>query len=246
MRLRSLPPFLAELRRGLAERRRAEELQREFVSVASHELRGPIAVVHGIATTLHGRQGQLDAGQEERLRDALLRQTTRLGELTEQLLDMSRLEAGRLAVEPARFRPCAVVEELVPRVAPADCDEVEIRIDPAAELVSDRAAFERVLGNLLANAIKYGAPPVLVRGGGRGNAFEVAVEDNGPGVAPEFVPHLFERFARSESSRRGAQPGAGLGLAIARRYAEALGADLRYERAGAAGGARFVFSLPAG
>ncbi|HET7648354.1 MAG TPA: HAMP domain-containing sensor histidine kinase [Gaiellaceae bacterium] len=232
--------------RALEELRRIDRAKEEFAAVASHELRTPIAVVHGIATTLHYRHDVLDERQRSDLRVLLYEQTQRLAELAEQLLDLSRADAGRVDVTAAAFPVREAVAGLVERVVPGREDEVELAIDPRREVVSDRVAFERVVGNLLANAFKYGCPPVRVavadeRGGG---GVRVAIEDRGPGVDPEFAPRLFERFTRSDAARRGSAAGAGLGLAIAQRYAEAIGGSLRYERVRAAGGARFVLTLP--
>jgi signal transduction histidine kinase len=223
----------AELERALEELRRADALKGEFISVASHELRAPIAVVHGIAVTLHGREHEL--GEERRLMlvAALVEQSGRLRELTEQLLDLSRLEAGTPPGEQHAFHPREAVDALLPRIAPERLDDVEVEIDPAEELRCDEAAFERVVGNLVTNALEYGLPPVRVGAAcddhGR---FLLSVEDRGPGVEPEFVPQLFDRFTRGAGAQGGGLRGAGLGLAIARRYAESLG------------GERFVLDLP--
>jgi signal transduction histidine kinase len=231
-----------ELERALHELRRVDELKDDFISVASHELRTPVAAVHGIVSTLHARRDELAPEQQEELRQALYAQSIRLRELTEQLLDLSRFDSGRIRIEPTAFRPREAVELLLPRIAPDGADEVRVEIDPRAELVSDSHAFERVMGNLIGNALKYGAPPVVVHGRDTGPMFSLSVEDHGPGVPTEFVPHLFERFTRGDDARQTAS-GAGLGLAIAHEFADAVGADLDYEAA-TPRGARFVFSVP--
>jgi signal transduction histidine kinase len=229
-----------ELQRALEELRRVDELKDEFVAVASHELRAPIAVVHGIATTLHLRGGELEDAQLVELRQALYEQSARLHELTEQLLDLSRFDSGRMPVELRAFHPRDSVEGLLPQLAPDRLADVTVDIDPREAIVSDPVAFERVVGNLIGNALRYGEPPVLVRGGNHGGPFRLSVEDRGPGVPPDFVPQLFERFTRADQANRG---GAGLGLAIARGFAEAVGAELVYEQAEPRG-ARFVLVLP--
>jgi signal transduction histidine kinase len=229
-----------ELQRALEELRRVDQLKDEFVAIASHELRAPIAVVHGIATTLHVRGEELEHVQLVELRRALYEQSTRLNELTEQLLDLSRFDSGRMPVELRAFHPRDSVEGLLPQVAPDRLADVTVDIDPREAIVSNRVAFERVVGNLIGNALRYGEPPVLVRGENHGGPFRLSVEDRGPGVPPDFVPHLFERFTRADQTKRG---GAGLGLAIARGYADAVGAELAYEPA-EPHGARFVLLLP--
>jgi signal transduction histidine kinase len=221
---------------------RADRRKTDFVSVASHELRTPISVVHGIAGTLQARIDDLDQRQVHTLLGRLVQQTDRLRDLADQLLDLSRIESGSAGLQPDRFRPRDRLEELLPRIA-AGRRDVRIDVDPEIELVTDPIAFERVAANLILNALRYGEPPVEVRGED-GGAFRLVVEDHGEGVPAEFVPHLFERFSRSDDTRRAGAPGAGLGLSIACAYAEALGGHLAYEEA-APHGARFILSLPA-
>jgi signal transduction histidine kinase len=229
-----------ELQRALEELRRVDRLKDEFVAIASHELRAPIAVVHGIATTLHLRGEELQHAQVVELRQALYEQSARLHELTEQLLDLSRFDSGRMPVELRAFHPRDSVDGLLPQLAPDRLADVTVDIDPREAIVSDPVAFERVVGNLIGNALRYGEPPVLVRGGDHGGPFRLSVEDRGPGVPPDFVPQLFERFTRVDQAKRG---GAGLGLAIARGFADAVGAELKYEPA-EPHGACFVLVLP--
>ena len=215
----------------------------EFVSIASHELRTPISVVHGIAVTLYARVDDLDEKQVHALLGALVLQTDRLRDLADQLLDLSRIEGGRLSGHAEPFHPRERIEELLPRIAGERLDDVRVLIDGDCELVADALAFERVAANLIVNALRYGEAPVLVRGE-NGNGFRLVVEDRGEGVEPAFIPHLFERFSRSDETRRVGAPGAGLGLSIASAYAAVLGGSLAYEEA-QPHGARFTLSLPA-
>jgi signal transduction histidine kinase len=238
---------LGEAAAAVADRARdvvqADRLKNDFVSIASHELRTPISVVHGIAATLHARIDDLHDEQVHALLASLVQQTDRLRDLADQLLDLSRLESGADGVaEP--FHPRERLEELLPRIAGDRAGEVRVRVEPDATLVADPVAFERVAANLILNALRYGEPPVDVRGEPADGRFTLVVEDHGPGVPTEFVPHLFERFSRSDDSRRSGAPGAGLGLAIACAYAEALGGRLGYEQVEPTG-ARFTLTLPA-
>jgi signal transduction histidine kinase len=217
-----------ELQRALDELRRVDELKDEFVSIASHELRTPIAVVYGIASTINGRADELSSDQLDDLRGALFDQSRRLRDLTEQLLDLSRLDSGRIEVERRSFRPRDVIAAVVPRDR---VEDVQIEVDPSRELVSDPEAFERVVGNLIVNALKYGRPPIVVYERDLDGLYRLAVEDHGEGVPHEFVPHLFERFTRAERTRAARTEGAGLGLAIAHEFADAIGAELDYEPA---------------
>lgn len=232
---------IRELEARLAELERLDELKSQFISLASHELRTPIAVIHGIAATLHMRGDELAADQRRELRQTLYSQSCRLAELTEQLLDLSRLDSDVLVLSPVRFHPRERIEELLTRIAPDRVEEVEIGVEPRLQLFTDPNAFERVVANLLTNALRYGAPPIEVRALPDGKV-DFVVEDHGPGVPDEFVPLLFERFSQADGARVRRQ-GAGLGLAIAKSFATALGGDLRYESAEPTG-ARFRFQLP--
>lgn len=236
-----LPREVAEaLVLHVEELERLDDVKNQFLSIASHELRTPIAVVHGIASTLHLRGNQLTRQQLGELRRTLFTQTARLASLTEQLLDLSRLDADAYAIHPERFRPRERIEELVYRIAPERARDVSVAVEPELEVVTDPHGFERVVANLITNALRYGAPPVKVHSEPN-ELVEVVVEDRGPGVPSEFVPHLFDRFAQPDGQAKG--QGAGLGLAIAKSFAEALGGDLRYEPAKPRG-ARFRFAFP--
>lgn len=230
-----------QLQEALEELRRLDRAKSEFVSIASHELRSPIAVVHGIASTLHARGDELPPGRLAELRGTLYAQTTRLRALAEQLLDLSRLEAGAYPFAPCPIRPRERLERLLPDVAADRLRDIDLAVDPEVEITTDPDGFERVASNLVTNAMHYGRPPISIRSIVN-DEFRLVVEDRGEGVSPDFVPRLFERFTRSDGSRRRAD-GAGLGLAIAHSFASALGGDLRYEPA-APHGARFILVLP--
>jgi signal transduction histidine kinase len=235
---------LGEATAAVAEKARdvgdAERIRYDFVSVASHELRAPISVVHGIAATLQARIDDLRRDQVHALLGQLSIQTDRLRELADQLLDLSRIESDGSSARPERFDPRERLLELVPRVAGDRAADVEVHGASGHTICVDAVAFDRVAANLILNALRYGAPPVDVRL----EEQRLVVEDHGPGVAPEFVPQLFERFTRSDESRRSGQTGSGLGLAIAAAYARCLGGKLGYESAQPRG-ARFTLSLPA-
>lgn len=225
------------------ELQQLDKAQRDFISVASHELRTPITVVHGITSTLHLRGTQLHDDQLVQLRSTLFQQTTRLVELVEKLLDLSRLESGAIELSPVRFRPRERIDGLLPQLVPDRLGDINVDIAPELELYTDPHAVERVISNLVVNALRHGEPPICVRDT-RNHRVRLVVEDCGRGVEPDFIPQLFERFARSTLSRALGSPGAGLGLSIARSYAEAIGGALTYEPATPTG-ACFALSFPA-
>jgi signal transduction histidine kinase len=229
-----------ETRRALE---RADEVKTNFVALAAHELRTPVASIKGIVDTLHARGDQLGESQRHQLDVALRQQTDRIGVLVEQLLDLSRLDAEAVPIRP---RPIAIrqrVEELVTTAAGTRREEVRIEVPPDLAALIDPTAFDRIVSNLVVNALRYGEAPVTVSAEQSDRHFRLAVEDSGPGVPPEFVPNLFERFTRSEHTHERAG-GSGLGLAIARSYAQAHRGDLIYEHAEPRG-ARFNLVLPA-
>jgi signal transduction histidine kinase len=145
-------------------------------------------------------------------------------------------------IAPERFAVRERLEELVRLVATLRADEVVVDAPTALTAVADSAAFDRIVSNLIANALRYGATPVRVAATCVENVLRVAVEDRGDGVPAEFVPRLFDRFARGMRSVEG-PGGAGLGLAIAQSYAHAHGGYIRYEEA-VPKGARFELVLP--
>jgi signal transduction histidine kinase len=220
---------------------RANELKTSFVALAAHELRTPVTTIHGFVKTLHHLGHRLDSERRETMRDALLQQSERMVVLVEQLLDLSRLDADAIEIAPEAVNVRRQVEEIVGTAAP-DPEAVEIEVPRETVAVVDRAALDRIVTNLVTNAFRYGRPPVKVQAEQTDNHFRLTVEDAGRGVAPEFVPDLFERFTRSEGSRLTAV-GTGLGLAIARSYARAHGGDLVYEDA-FPHGAAFRLVLP--
>jgi signal transduction histidine kinase len=221
---------------------RANEVKANFIALAAHELRTPMTTIHGFVTTLHHLGDRLDPEQRETVREALIQQTERMARLVEQLLDLSRLDAEAIEIAPEHLNVRAEVEEIV-RGAAADVDAVEVRIPDDAVATVDRNVLDRVIGNLVTNAFRYGQPPVIVSAERTDRHVRISVEDRGGGVPAAFVPDLFERFSRSDGSRAAAT-GTGLGLAIARSYARAHGGDLVYEDA-TPNGARFRLILPA-
>jgi signal transduction histidine kinase len=219
----------------------ADELKTNFVALAAHELRTPVAAIHGFVQTLNRLGERLDETRQTELLQTLERQTERMSALVEQLLDLSRLDAEAVDIVPLRFRVADRVDELT-RISAGPEAKVDIEIPVELELDADPTAFDRIVGNLITNAVRYGEPPVVVRAQQNDRHFRLIVEDHGHGVPSEFVPELFERFRRSPGSRERTQ-GTGLGLAIARSFARAHGGDLLYEDA-APHGARFQLVLP--
>jgi signal transduction histidine kinase len=198
-----------------------------------------VTTILGLATTLNRRSDDLDDRQRRDLRETLERQADRMARLVEQLLDLSRLDADAITIKPEPVKLRERVEDIVASVAAERIDDVRITIDPELEAPADPGALDRIVGNLVANALRYGSPPVNVDAVRHDRHLRLCVEDHGEGVPAQFVPQLFERFTRA-GERVG---GSGLGLAIARSYARAHDGDLVYEDA-EPHGARFQLVLP--
>ena len=218
-----------------------DEARAGFVALAAHELRAPATVVHGIAATLDSRGAELDPDELRILHSLLHAHTDRLVQLMDQLLDLSRLDAAAVDIERKRFGVRDRLGWLVDSVAGDRRDEIEIAVDPELETVVDPRAFDRIVSNLVSNALRHGAAPISVAAEQIGGCLSLAVEDSGAGVAAEFREQLFDRFSRDTS--RGERGGAGLGLSIARQYASAHGGSIVYDDS-APRGARFCVELP--
>jgi len=222
---------------------RANELMTNFVALAAHELRTPVTTINGFVQTLNHVGERLSEEQKVELREALEQQTHRMAALVEQLLDLSRLDAEAVDVRPQVVELEPRLRQVIAIAAPEHLGEVEVAVPENARAQVDPQILDHVVTNLVTNAFRYGRAPVRVTATAENGHLRVAVEDSGPGVAHEIEDTLFDRFTRAGVARDRVA-GAGLGLAIARAYAQAHRGDLRYER-GDPTGARFVVDLPA-
>lgn len=224
-----------------------DRMKSEFVSMASHELRTPLTSVHGALQLALTGSGDRMVEEDRELLAISLASTERLVRLVNDLLDLSKIEAGRM---PFVLRPLAVPDLLEEAARGmqgfAATREVRIvtRFAPTPPIAGDRDHLLRVVTNLLSNALKHSPPGGTVKLVARtvAEGVEVAVEDEGPGIPPEEAHRLFRPFSRLEA-RDGSGSGTGLGLAICRAIVEQHGGRIWFERASPRG-ARFVFLLP--
>jgi PAS domain S-box-containing protein len=231
----------------LASLEQAVAVRDQFISVASHEFKTPLTslmlVVQSVDRAVRNNSDVPDAMRSKVA--VLARQGRRLSELVANLLDVSRLQAGRLDLTFDAVDLCAVVREVADRYG-ADAAGAGCRLDLAlaAPVVGswDASRIDQVVSNLLANAIKYGAgKPVSVTATADGATAHLAVEDHGIGIGPENHERIFKRFERAVAP--GDFAGMGLGLWIVREIVERLGGAVRVEsRLGY--GARFTVDLP--
>lgn len=226
--------------------RQAEQLKDDFLSLVSHEFRTPLTAIHGGARMLAGQGDQLDEETRRELLADVAIESERLERMLGNMLSLAAIQAGRLeaATEPVLVaRLARQVAAEVGRAAPRHRFVVEVPPEvPPAE--GDPELLAQVLRNLFENAIKYSPDGGEIRTVARrnGETVEIAVEDEGIGIAPEHVEEVFLRFRRP-----GADPtvrGMGLGLYLSRLLVEAQGGTIRAASAGPGRGATFTVALP--
>ena len=223
----------------------AEGLRNALLASISHDLRTPLAVIAGASSSLAERGEQLAPPERTALARSIYEQARQMGELVAKVLDMTRLEAGGIALARDWHSLAeiagAVLRRLAERLA---AHPVRVELPDDLPLVRvDATLIEQVLANLLENAAKYtpAGTPILIRAAAAGGEFLVSVEDAGPGLPPGDAEHLFAKFERG--AVEGAISGVGLGLAICRAIVRLHGGRIWAERR-QHGGAAFRFTLP--
>jgi signal transduction histidine kinase/ActR/RegA family two-component response regulator len=233
------------------ERQRAEEANRgkdEFLAMVSHELRTPLNAITGWAKML--RQGTLTPDKQRRAVEVIERNAMVQTQLIEDLLDVSRIIAGKLRIELVPLEISGVIEMAVEAVRPqADAKRVELHADLASDaaVLGDADRLQQVVWNLLTNAVKFTPAEgvIEVELATRGEECIIRVSDTGRGIATEVLPHIFDRFRQGDSTTTRSQGGLGLGLAIVRQLVEAHGGRVEAKSAGLGKGATFEVTLPA-
>jgi two-component system, OmpR family, phosphate regulon sensor histidine kinase PhoR len=238
--------------RDLTPLRRVEEMRADFVANASHELRTPLAALSGFIETLQG-SARDDTKARERFLAIMQEQARRMARLIDDLLSLSRIElnAHRRPDAPVDLVP--IVRQVVDGLQTLARDRgVIINVDAASALtvLGDRDELVRLFENLVENALKYGAPgkrvdiklALTAAAGGESEAI-VSVRDYGPGIAPEHLPRLTERFYRVDVRESRAQGGTGLGLALVKHILNRHRGRLSIDSAPGAG-ATFTVHLP--
>jgi signal transduction histidine kinase len=214
----------------------------EFLSIVSHELKTPIAVITGLAATLSSGRHKLTEQQIDDCLDRISRQGERLNRLVADLLDLSQVESGAFRVSLKRVNLAASAKQALDGAPSPPGKSVELTIPESLSALADPGRLEQILVNLLTNAYRYGGSTISLEARGTSDGVEVTVADDGEGVPDELVPKLFEGFARGP--RTDGVQGSGLGLAIAKALLDGFGGRIWYER-GQPAGARFRFLLRA-
>ncbi len=227
---------------ALARLERILEQHRRFTADASHELRTPLSVIKANAAVLqaHSRHAS-EVPHLEAIDDA----TDRMAELVQGLMLLARTEAG---IHESRQGPCDLVEvarNSVERLGPTTSDRIEIVADRPIVVHGARDMLERAIGNLLDNSLRHsGADLCKIEVRQEAGRALVVISDRGVGIAPEHVPHLFDRFYRVDGSRASDTGGTGLGLAIVKSIVEAHGGQVEV-RSELGVGSTFTISIPA-
>ncbi|MDE2510324.1 MAG: response regulator [Elusimicrobia bacterium] len=239
---------LEEVRAEVRERARMDQLKDQLLSTVAHELRTPLSVIKAVVGTLRDRlAGPMNAEQESLISSAD-RNINRLTRLLNNFLDLSRLESRRARVNRQAVEPLGLIREVGEGVRMANRAKPVVFLydlpESAPEVHVDPDMIAQVLGNLLDNALRYARARILVRAAKTDGALEVSVQDDGPGIPPEKVGALFDKFVQLDRPRGGSgYKGTGLGLAISREIVT-LNDGRIWVESGGGRGACFRFTLP--
>jgi PAS domain S-box-containing protein len=240
--------LLSSERAARAEAERANRLKDEFLAAISHELRTPLNAILGW-TRLLGLQRHDDPDFAKGV-EAIERNVRVQTQLISELMDVSRITAGKLLLELQWFDPKEAIDaSLGAFTAAAQAKGVAIDVDTApevGEILWDQARFTQVVNNLIDNAIKFSEPGGIIRLRLRGTpqAIQLTIADTGRGIAPQFLPHVFDRFRQEDASTRRRHGGLGLGLAIVKQLVEAHQGTITASSPGENQGTTFVVTLP--
>ena len=232
--------------RDVTELRRLEEVRREFVANVSHELRTPLTSIRVLVETLEA--GALhDPAVSSDFLARIVSEVDRLALLVDDLLDLARIESGRIRLSPELVSPGELIAHVVRRMGPHTERAgltVEVNVDPATPgIVADRERIDQVLLNLMHNAVKFTpvGGVIWLSAFGAGDAVQFRVRDTGIGVSADDLARVFERFYKADRARQ--SQGTGLGLAIAKHIVQAHGGII-WAEANPEGGTVFTFTLP--
>jgi signal transduction histidine kinase len=235
----------------ITELKLLDEVKADFLSMITHDLRGPVTAIKGLAASAmtHAPESGKNAEQLREELAAVDDESDRLTELVSNLLDMSRIEAGAVRLEPEETHIADLTDDAVRRAKRSRLGEgraIEVNAPLGLPLFYvDPVQIGRVLDNLISNALKYSDGPIKVDAGHdpEKNALVTTVHDSGVGLAPEVQSAVFEKFFRVTDVGRKSGMGAGLGLAICKAIVEGHGGEINVESE-LRQGSSFSFTLP--
>ncbi len=227
--------------------RNLENLRRDFIANVSHELKTPLTAIKGYTETLMG--GALrDEKNANKFLQIIHEHTNRLTHLLMDLLDLSKIESGQYSLRYEKFSVQSLVNELISTFS-REIKSKEIVFEFVSKNVdsisADRMAVRQILSNLLENAIKYSnrKSRIILQAESESESIRFEIKDNGPGISPEHLPRIFERFYRTDPSRSRELGGTGLGLSIVKHLVQLHGGEISAESE-LDKGSRFVFTIP--
>ncbi|MBA3551624.1 MAG: GAF domain-containing protein [Actinobacteria bacterium] len=238
--------LLSQQRATVERLRELDQMKSDFVGIASHELRTPLAAIRGFTSTLIKNRSRISDEQVMDFVRIIDRQSDRLARLVEDLLLVSRIEAGTIQLQPKDVELRTFLHQAVETFDPEARGRIRLDVTEADQKVSiDADRVDQVLRNLIDNAIKFSptGTPVVVDAHLEDGTIQVSVTDSGEGIAAEDLPHIFERFHQAEAVLTRQAEGAGLGLYITKRLVEAMGGRIQVSsRPGA--GSTFAVTIP--
>lgn len=218
-------------------------IQRQFTSMVSHELRGPLTSIRGFAQLLIDNETTLASGERAEIHGLIEQEAENLNTLVDDILIILRFESGNLHVAAENVNVRKAADEIMAALAHmARGNEVVVDVDPAHTAVGDEARIRQVIRNLVTNAIKYGGTRIEIISELRGDTLHLSVVDDGEGIPSDLRRRLFDDYAQGTNAD--GSTGYGLGLGISRRLAHLMHGDLVYEDAQPTG-AQFTLALPA-
>jgi PAS domain S-box-containing protein len=243
-----LAQLLLRERSARAEAEQANRLKDEFLATVSHELRTPLNAMMGWARML--RSGRLDAESRDHALEVVERNAWAQKQIIEDILDVSRVITGKLQLNLCPVNLRVVVDAALDAVRPAlEAKEIRIKseVDPQIRMVAgDSDRLQQVVWNLLSNAAKFTptAGEIELQLRQASNNIQISVSDTGPGIDPDFLPYVFERFRQADGSTTRTHGGLGLGLAIVRHLVELHGGSIKADNRTEVHGAILTVSLP--
>jgi PAS domain S-box-containing protein len=247
---RELETLVVAEQRLRAEAERANRAKDEFLAIVSHELRSPLNALRGWSHLLATTR-PLEATMVDRASKAIKRNVDAQTRLIDDLLDTSRIVSGKLNIERRVVNLAEIVQAALEAVRPgAAAKEIDLRFspgDPSIMVVGDGGRLQQLASNLLSNAVKFTAErgSIGVTLYKHGERVQIVVKDNGIGISPEFLPHVFDRFTQADTSSARRAGGLGIGLALVRHIALLHGGQVRADSPGAGRGSTFTVDLPA-
>jgi signal transduction histidine kinase len=237
----------AEREKLLSQLEAASRAKDEFLATVSHELRTPLTSILGWARLLHDTN---DPARVKKGITVIERNAKAQAQLIEDILDVSRIVSGKVRLNMAKLEPGAVIRAAVETVRPlAEAKQQELRVassQPLPPITADEDRLQQVVWNLLSNAVKFTPPGgrIEVEAHSDGDSLTISITDNGAGISPAFLPHVFDRFRQDDNSTTKQHAGLGLGLSIVRHLTELHGGTVTVASAGLGQGASFSVVLP--